>query len=82
MVGSRLERCLSRPVMPCRRAARCRGNARALGSRSRTRTYDRAINSRLLYQLSYPGTAERAYSLVATRAQMGMFTADARVAER
>ena len=25
------------------------------GSRSRTRTYDRAINSRLLYQLSYPG---------------------------
>src|SRR5580692_6726427 len=27
------------------------------GSRSRTRTYDRAINSRLLYQLSYPGLA-------------------------
>jgi hypothetical protein len=27
------------------------------GSRSRTRTYDRAINSRLLYQLSYPGPA-------------------------
>ncbi len=25
------------------------------GSRSRTRTYDRAINSRLLYQLSYSG---------------------------
>lgn len=31
------------------------------GSVSRTRTYDRAINSRLLYQLSYHGTAlERA----------------------
>ena len=27
------------------------------GSRSRTRTYDRAINSRLLYQLSYQGPA-------------------------
>jgi hypothetical protein len=31
------------------------------GSRSRTRTYDRAINSRLLYQLSYPGSGS-AYS--------------------
>ena len=29
------------------------------GSASRTRTYDRAINSRLLYQLSYRGTAKR-----------------------
>ena len=29
------------------------------GSASRTRTYDRAINSRLLYQLSYRGTASR-----------------------
>ena len=28
------------------------------GSASRTRTYDRAINSRLLYQLSYRGTAK------------------------
>ena len=27
------------------------------GSRSRTRTYDPAINSRLLYQLSYSGPA-------------------------
>lgn len=27
------------------------------GSRSRTRTYDPAINSRLLYQLSYSGSA-------------------------
>ena len=31
---------------------------RAAGSASRTRTYDRAINSRLLYQLSYRGSAE------------------------
>ncbi len=30
-------------------------NVRKTGSRSRTRTYDRAVNSRLLYQLSYPG---------------------------
>ena len=30
------------------------------GSVSRTRTYDRAINSRLLYQLSYHGIAEGA----------------------
>ena len=29
------------------------------GSRSRTRTYDPAVNSRLLYQLSYPGSAGR-----------------------
>ena len=28
------------------------------GSRSRTRTYDTAVNSRLLYQLSYPGSSE------------------------
>ena len=32
------------------------------GSRSRTRTYDKAVNSRLLYQLSYPGSAGRPYS--------------------
>jgi hypothetical protein len=27
------------------------------GSRSRTRTCDKSVNSRLLYQLSYPGSA-------------------------
>ena len=32
------------------------------GSRSRTRTYDPAVNSRLLYQLSYPGSAGAPYS--------------------
>ncbi len=32
------------------------------GSRSRTRTYDRAINSRLLYQLSYSGPVGRLYN--------------------
>ena len=33
-----------------------------IGSRSRTRTYDKAVNSRLLYQLSYPGSAGGPYS--------------------
>ena len=41
------------------------------GSRSRTRTYDRAINSRLLYQLSYSGSPwRRRYNSVATKTQM------------
>ncbi|CAN0579464.1 unnamed protein product, partial [Ectocarpus sp. 12 AP-2014] len=30
-----------------------------IGSPSRTRTYDPAINSRLLYQLSYRGSPKR-----------------------
>ncbi len=42
----------------------------ARGSRSRTRTYDRAINSRLLYQLSYSGSLRGGvYSRVALRMQ-------------
>ncbi len=36
-----------------------RPRERRSGSRSRTRTYDRAINSRLLYQLSYSGSPLR-----------------------
>jgi hypothetical protein len=32
-----------------------RASPERLGSRSRTRTYDPAVNSRLLYRLSYPG---------------------------
>ncbi len=37
------------------------GSRVANGSRSRTRTYDRAINSRLLYQLSYSGSPDGPY---------------------
>ena len=37
---------------PCNPQKPCRA-----GSRSRTRTYDPAVNSRLLYRLSYPGSA-------------------------
>ena len=32
---------------------------RRAGSRSRTRTCDKSVNSRLLYQLSYPGSGRR-----------------------
>ncbi len=40
----------------------CQAIRSAPGSRSRTRTYDRAINSRLLYQLSYSGSPARPYT--------------------
>jgi hypothetical protein len=39
------------------------------GSRSRTRTYDPAVNSRLLYRLSYPGSADGPYSEAPLRTQ-------------
>ena len=44
------------------------------GSRSRTRTCDKSVNSRLLYQLSYPGISAvegRGYTLAVALAQAG-----------
>ena len=61
------------------------------GSRSRTRTYDPAVNSRLLYRLSYPGSAGGPYSEGTPPTQTGCLAAPAdplyrhpraRVAER
>ena len=39
------------------------------GSRSRTRTCDPAVNSRLLYRLSYPGPSGGSYSEAASATQ-------------
>lgn len=43
-------------------ARHSRGTEKVFGSPSRTRTYDKAINSRLLYQLSYRGPRRGLYT--------------------
>ena len=43
----------------CKPDARLKWRSKKIGSSDRTRTYDQAINSRPLYQLSYAGMAAR-----------------------